>query len=159
MGRKIMSTLEGRLARQGLQAKMELLGHLGKKANQGKMAHKVTPVLRVQWDPWGCQGQWEDQALQANKVHQACQDKYACKSSGVQRVNLGTWVPWGPQAPRVRKVTTVNLGEGAREALQVWMGYLAWMPHAQWALTPDINARLWLRERENKNSQGLWAVD
>ena len=137
MGHKMTSMLEDRLDHQGLQAKMEPLGHLGRKVNQGKMVHKAVPVLRVQWDPWGCQGQWEDQALQANKAHQACQDQCECKSSGVQRVNLGIWVPWGPQAPRARKVTTVNLGEGAKEALQVWMGYLAWKLHAQWALTPD----------------------
>ena len=92
MGHKMMSMLEARLAHQGLQAKTELLG---KKANQGKMVHRVTRatwVLRVQWVPWGCLGQWENQAPQANKGHQAYQDKWACKASGVQRVNLGTWV-------------------------------------------------------------------
>ena len=95
MGHKMTSMLEDRLDHQGLQAKMEPLGHLGRKGNQGKMVHRVTQatwVLRVQWVPWGCRGQWENQAPQANKGHQAYRDKWACKASGVQRVNLGTWV-------------------------------------------------------------------
>ena len=95
MGHKMTSMLEDRLDHQGLQAKMEPLGHLGRKGNQGKMVHRVTRatwVLRAPWVPWGYRGQWENPAPQANKVHQAYQDKWACKAFGVQRVNLGTWV-------------------------------------------------------------------